>query len=91
MQHAHVYWIALAALTAGAASAQTGVRPDPADPQARTPAPVYRSAFEGFRRVEDAPRPNWREANEEAARIGGHLGILREQMARDKAARGDGK
>lgn len=92
MQYLPVYWIALAALTAGAAaSAQTGVRPDPADPEARTPAPVYRSAFEGFRRVEDAPRPNWREANEEAARIGGHIGILREQMAREKASRGDGK
>jgi len=91
MQHSHVYLIALAALAAGSAFAQIAPRPDPADPQARAPAPVYRSAFEGFRRLEDAPRPTWREANEEAARIGGHIGILREQMAREKAAQGERK
>jgi hypothetical protein len=91
MQHTRVYLIALAALAAGTASAQTGTRPDPADPQARAPAPVYRSAFEGFRRMETERRSNWRDANEEAARIGGHVGILREQMAREKAARGDRK
>lgn len=87
----HAPWYLLAALAAGTASAQTGARPDPADPQARAPAPVYRSAFEGFRRIEDGRRLGWREANEEAARIGGHIGILRERMAREKATRGDGK
>lgn len=91
MQRSPIYWIALAALAAGAASAQTGARPDPADPQARAPAPPYQSAFEGFKRLEDAPRPSWRDANEEAARIGGHIGILREQMAREKAAQGERK
>jgi hypothetical protein len=91
MLHTHVYLIALAALAAGTATAQTGSRPDPADPQARAPAPVYRSAFEGFRRIEPEPRSNWRDANEQAARIGGHIGILREQMAREKAAQGDRK
>ncbi|MDH3319346.1 MAG: hypothetical protein OEO84_06605 [Betaproteobacteria bacterium] len=91
MQHTHVYLIALAALAAGTVSAQTGARPDPADPQARTPAPVYRSAFEGYRRLEDGQRPSWREANEEAARAGGHVGIVREQMAREKAAQGERK
>jgi hypothetical protein len=91
MQHTHFLLIALAALAAGAVSAQTGAGPDPADPQARAPAPVYRSAFEGFRRPEDAPRPSWRKANEEAARIGGHIGILREQMAREKATQGERK
>lgn len=91
MLHIHVYLIALAALAAGTAFAQTGARPDPADPQAPAPAPVYRSAFEDFRRLEDAPRPNWREANEEAARIGGHIGILRELMAREKEKQGERK
>ncbi|MDH4175414.1 MAG: hypothetical protein OEZ09_14475 [Betaproteobacteria bacterium] len=91
MQHTYVYLIALAALAAGSAFAQTAPRPDPADPQARAPLPVYRSAFEGFRRLEDAQRPMWREANEEAARIGGHIGILREQMAREKAEQGERK
>ncbi len=91
MRHTHVYGIALVALATGAASAQTGTRPDPADPQARAPAPVYRSAFEGFRRLESGQRPNWREANEEAARVGGHIGILRDQAARDKKAQGERK
>lgn len=87
----HVPWYLLAALAASTASAQSPVPPDPADPQARVPAPVYRSAFEAFRTLEAGRRVNWREANEEAARIGGHIGILREQMARDKAAQGERK
>jgi len=91
MQHIPVYLIALAALAAGTVSAQAGKRPDPADPQARVPAPVYRSAFQGFRRFEEDRPANWREANDEAARVGGHIGILREQMARDKAPQGERK
>jgi len=91
MQHTHVYLIVFAALAAGTASAQTGARPDPADPKVPVPAPVYRSAFEGFQRLEAGKRSTWREANEEAARIGGHIGILREQMAREKAAQGERK
>jgi len=87
----HALWYLLAALAAGTAIAQTGTRPDPADPQARAPAPVYRSAFEGFRRFEAEQRPGWREANEEAARVGGHIGILRDQAAREKQAQGDRK
>jgi hypothetical protein len=87
----HIPWYLLAALAAGTASAQTGKRADPADPQARAPAPVYRSTFEGFRRLEAEQRSGWREANEEAARVGGHIGILRDQAAREKQAQGDRK
>lgn len=89
MKHVSLYL--LAALTAGTASAQTGKRADPADPHARAPAPFYRSAFEGFRRLEDGPRAGWHEANEEAARIGGHIGIVRDQAAREKQAQGERK
>jgi len=80
----HVPWYLLAALAAGTATAQIPARPDPTNPAARVPAPTYRSAFEGFRRLEETPRTGWREANDEAARIGGHLGILRDQAAREK-------
>jgi hypothetical protein len=80
----YVPWYLLAALAAGTATAQIPTRPDPADPAARVPAPTYRSVFEGFRRLEETPRAGWREANDEAARIGGHLGILRDQAAREK-------
>ena len=87
----HVPWYLLAALAAGPATAQIPARPDPTNPAARVPAPPYRSAFEGFRRLEETPRPGWREANDEAARIGGHIGVLREQAAREKQAQGERK
>lgn len=87
----HGYWLLLAALAAGTASAQAPTRADPTDPAARAPAPTYRSAFGGYKRIESAKPKAWREANDESARIGGHIGILREQMARDKAAQGERK
>jgi hypothetical protein len=75
----HAYWLALAALAAGIAVAQEHERPDPADPQAPvTPVP-YKSAFEGYRGLEEPKPTPWRVANDEAARVGGHIGILREQ------------
>lgn len=89
MQQAH--WYLLAALAAGTATAQSGPRPDPADPEARVPAATYRSAFDGYRRVEGEARKDWREANEEVRRAGGHLGILREQAAREKPAQKERK
>jgi len=89
MKHAH--WYLLAALAAGTATAQSGARPDPADADARVPAVTYRSAFESYRRLEGEARTAWREANEEVDRVGGHLGILREQAAREKPAQGERK
>lgn len=79
MKHAH--WCLLAAFAAGTATAQSGKRPDPADADARVPAATYRSAFEGYRRLEGEARTNWRAANEEVRRVGGHVGILREKPA----------
>lgn len=87
----HRHWLLLTALAVGTALAQKPERPDPADPDARVPAPTYRSAFENYRRLEDVPRAGWRESNDEAARIGGHIGILREEAAREKEAKGDRK
>ena len=84
MKHAH--WLLLAALAAGTASAQSGTRPDPADPNARVPETAYRSAFDGFRNHELSKQTPWRDANQEVGRVGGHVGILREQAARKKGA-----
>ncbi len=89
MKHSH--WLWLAALAAGTASAQAPTRADPADPGARVAPPVYRSALEGYRKLEDVPRADWRGSNDEAARIGGHIGILREEAAREKQAQGERK
>jgi len=68
---------ALAAMCSTYALAQPSLpRAHPADPSATAPAPAYRSAFEGYRPFRDeAPLP-WRGANEEVARIGGHLGMF---------------
>jgi hypothetical protein len=89
MKHAH--WLLLAAFAAGNAVAQAGKRPDPADPNAKAPAQVYRSAFEGYRNLEEAKPTVWRDANDAAARIGGHIGILREQAAGERAKQGERK
>lgn len=89
MKHSH--WLWLAALAAGTASAQAPTRADPADPAARVAPPVYRSALEGYRNLGALPRVDWRGSNEEAARIGGHIGILREEAAREKQAQGERK
>ena len=75
MKHAH--WLLLAAFAAGDAVGKEHKRPDPADPKASVPSMPYRSAFEGYRRHEEARPTSWREANDEAARIGGHVGTLR--------------
>lgn len=77
MKHAH--WLLLAAFAAGNAVGKDQKRPDPADPRASVPSTTYRSAFEGYRSLEEAKPVPWRDANDAAARIGGHIGILREQ------------
>ena len=56
----------------GSAPAQ----PHPADPQATTPPAAYRSAYEGYRPLRDQKPASWRDANNEVARVGGHLGIF---------------
>lgn len=60
-----------------AAAQQQDRRPHPADPAATAPALRHPSAFEGYRRLGDDQRSGWREANDEVARAGGHIGILK--------------
>lgn len=49
------------------------------NPAAKVPAPAYSSAYAGYRSWRDEPPAAWREANDEAARIGGHLGMFKPQ------------
>lgn len=72
-----VHWLLLAAFAAGNAVGKDQKRPDPADPKASVPSMPYRSTFEGYRGLEESKPIPWRGANDEAARIGGHIGILR--------------
>ncbi len=68
---------ALAVLcSANAAAQQTRPLPHPANPAAAVPAPVYHSAFEGYRPLRDEAPVAWRGANDEVARIGGHFGMF---------------
>jgi len=50
---------------------------DPADPKVVVPESKYQSAFEGYRGYDDVKPRSWREANEEAGALRGHMGQLR--------------
>jgi len=54
-----------------------GVAVDPADAKIAVPEPRFESAFDGYRRDVDPKLRVWREANDEAAALGGHRGQLR--------------
>jgi len=69
-------WSAHAPLAAAQPSAS---HINPADPAAPVPAPQYQSTFEGYRGFRETPLAPWRDVNDEVARVGGHIGILRGQ------------
>ena len=48
----------------------------PANPSATVPAVKYESAFTDYLPFRDEKLAPWREVNDEAARVGGHLGIF---------------
>jgi hypothetical protein len=58
----------------GFAGAESGGRPDPADPSAPGPALRYESAFEEYKDARDPKRIPWKDANDEVGRLGGHKG-----------------
>lgn len=83
-------YIAFAAIAALApqAAAQQQPKPSAADPAAPAPAVKYESVFSGYRGHRDEPLAPWREVNDEVARAGGHIGILRGAGARPQGASG---
>lgn len=50
---------------------------DPADPKVPVPEAKYRSALGGYRPYEETKLRGWREANDEARALGGHMGQTR--------------
>ncbi|MDP2240749.1 MAG: hypothetical protein Q8K18_11390 [Burkholderiales bacterium] len=60
------------------ALAQQAARPNPSDPAATVPPANYDSPFAGYVPHQDQEVASWRGINDEAARIGGHIGILRQ-------------
>lgn len=72
---------ALAALALQSAAAIAQSRGNPSDPATAVPATRYSSAFTGYQPLGDEKIAQWREINDEVARIGGHLGMFRNQAA----------
>jgi len=81
---------ALSAMAAVAAVAQGESRPDPAAPQSAAQPLKYESAFEGFRPFQEQDVASWRDVNDEVARVGGHVGVLKSGREGDVAGRQEG-
>lgn len=63
---------------AGSASGQPApAESGPADPGAPVPAFRYESVFTDYRPYREEKLAPWRDVNDEVARIGGHIGILK--------------
>jgi len=71
--------LAIAAHVPLAAAQQSAPRSGPADPAAPASAFHYDSAFSNYRGFRESPLAPWRDVNDEVARVGGHVGILRSQ------------
>jgi hypothetical protein len=81
-------FILCAALSAAAlAAAAQNPRPDPLDARAAVPAAPYRSALSGYRSAASTPASaiEWKQANDEVARIGGWRAYAREAAASEPA------
>ena len=59
------------------AAQQASTRTAPTDSAAAVPPVRYESAFTGYTPFRDQEVTRWRELNDEAAHIGGHIGIMR--------------
>ena len=80
-----VVFVALAAAAAGTVQAQSGTRPDPADPKASVPAAQYRSAFSQYQPYRDPEIEKWREVNDQVKDLGGHKGHVAKPAAKAPA------
>jgi hypothetical protein len=70
--------LALLAISAcGAAFAQSEGKNDPRAPEARVPALTYQSAFQEYRPYREQELASWRAVNDEVARVGGHIGVMK--------------
>lgn len=67
--------ILLLGLTVTAVYAQTASSPAPA---AATPVPAFSSVFDGYQPYSDEKTANWRQANDNTARIGGWRAYAKE-------------
>lgn len=73
----------LALFAGGAAFAQGEGKNDPRAPDAKVPPAIYRSVFEDYRPYREQELAPWREVNEEVARAGGHVGVMKNAHRQD--------
>lgn len=74
----------VAALPLVAAAQDKSQPADPANPAEAVSAPLYDSAFKTYQPLNESsesPAKTWRAANDEVARIGGHVGSIKEDAA----------
>ena len=76
----------LAATLAAGVAAQQAAQSGPADPKAAVPVQRYESAFRDYRPHAAPELARWRDANDEAGRIGGHAGYARQSAPQRKSA-----
>lgn len=76
--------VCLAVLAGLAAAQQAGGSPPgrqtavPRSSQSPGPVPIYRSAFEGYKPLNEQPVLSWRESNDVVGRVGGWQAYARE-------------
>ena len=73
----YLFTFAAAAAIPAALAQQTG-HPLPSDPAAAVPPARYESAFGAYVPHSEPKIASWRDINDEAARIGGHVGSIRQ-------------
>lgn len=84
--------VVLPLLIAGSAAAQTaapGNPPSPLDARAKVPAPEFRSAFEGYKAYVEQEPADWRRANDEVGRVGGHAGLQKSEPPKPAPAKAE--
>jgi hypothetical protein len=69
--------LCVALFAGGCASPLPAIDLDPANTGNSAPAQKYQSVFANYRGFTEAAPIPWRRANERAARLGGHAGILK--------------
>lgn len=93
MSYTRLTIVMIGALALPALAQERRTSLDPLDPVEKSSAVAYQSAFANYRPLQeftDTPDKHWRAINEEVARVGGHMGILKEDSSSAQTTADDG-